>query len=899
MAERPSPEEMLARAAHEAERAHSGRLKLFFGAAPGVGKTYAMLEQARVKRAQNVDVVIGWVETHGRADTAALTAGIESVPARTVAYRGVTLQDFDLDAALARRPGLLLLDELAHTNAPGARHTRRWQDVVELLDSGIDVWTTLNVQHVESLNDVVNRATGVVVRETVPDALIDRADEIELVDLPPDDLLKRLREGKVYLPAQAERAGAHFFKKGNLIALRELALRRTAERVDLDAAEWEREQGENTAHRANERVLVAIEASPQSGDLVRAGRRMAAALRAPWIVATVEGALFGEMPAEPRERLSAHLALAQRLGAQTLVLRGDDTAGALLDAAADQGVSRIVVGRPRRPWWRRVLRRSVVDELVRRAGDVDVVVTALPEHGVERPRESPGERRLRARRREWLFALVPVFACTVLCHFTRGVFSLADQAMIYLLGVLVASSALSRGPSLLAAVASILALNYFFVEPYFTFAVADTRYVVTFLVMLAVAVAVSRRTVLLREQTDEARERERRTSALFALGRDVAAADEPVPVAEAAVAHVASLLRCDAAVFGVARDGALEKLAGDPRDRLGSERELAVARWVHENGLPAGVGTDTLPASGALYLPLEGERGPLGVLGVLLRERGEPLSPSERQVLETFVAQTGLALERVDLRAQAARARSSAEAERTRSALLGAVSHDLRTPLASMTGAAQVLLDQQATLSPADRDALLESVRDEGERLGRLVGNLLDLTRIESGGQEPKREWVPVEELVESALLRIEKALAGHDVKKTTPKDVFVVPVDPLLVEQVLVNLLENAAKYSAPGTPIEIDVQREGDEARFEVRDRGRGIPSGEAERIFDSFHRAQSSEGVAGSGLGLALARAVVRAHGGAIWARNRDGGGAVFAFTLPCTHAQLGAPPLGATA
>jgi len=887
---RPAPEEMLARAAAERERSQRGRLKIFFGAVPGVGKTYAMLEQARARKAQGADVAIGVIETHGRAETAALADGFEVIPRRDLHYRGVELHEFDLDAALARHPSLVLVDELAHTNAPGSRHARRWQDVMELLEAGIEVYSTLNVQHVESLNDVVRGITGVSVRETVPDSLIDLANEIELVDLPPDDLLKRMSEGKVYVPAQAERATANFFKKGNLIALRELALRRTAERVDAQADQWRREHGIEASWRIGERLLVAIDWSHSAANLLRAGRRMAASLHAPWIALTVEGPAFERRPDSDRERLAANLALAQRLGAETLVVRGERAGDEILDVARDRNITRILVGRPSTPSWLRALRGSVVDHLVRHSGDIEVLVTSgEPEAEKTQLRPAP---MLRGRSREYAWAFVPIVVCTLLGLATREVFTLADQAMIYLLGVLIASSRLSRGPSFLAAVLSIAALDWFFVPPYNTFAIDDFRYIVTFAVMLVVAVSVSHRTVLMRELADAARERERRTASLFEMSRALGVEREALPIAETAVRQVRNLFGCDAAIFRGTDDKGLERLVRGASEELASERETAVARWVFEHGRPAGFGTDTLPASRGLYLPIVGSRGTFGVFAIATRQRGDDLTPSQRQILETFVGQTALALERVLLTEDAARSRVAAEAERLRSTLLSTVSHDLRTPLASIKGSAQVLLDDASPLDETSRRELLQAIHEESDRLSQLVANLLDLTKIESGAVQVKKEWCPVDEVVHSAVDRMRGRMGSRTIELGLPEHILQAPVDPVLLEQVLVNLLENAAKYSPEGSRIDMSVHAGTGSVVFEVSDRGSGIPPGLEQKIFERFYRVGVPGQSEGAGLGLAVARALVEAHGGSIQVMDRAGGGATFLVELP----SGGVPPPG---
>jgi two-component system sensor histidine kinase KdpD len=876
---------MLARAAEEEARSRRGRLKVFFGMAPGVGKTYAMLENAQARRAEGVDVVLGWVNTHGRRDTEVLTVGLERLPPRVAEHRGIRLEEFDLDAALTRRPGLLLVDELPHSNATGSRHAHRWQDVEELVHAGIDVFTTLNVQHLESLNDVVAIITGVAILETVPDSIVDGADEVELVDLSPDDLLQRFREGKVYVPAQAERAMQNFFRERNLVALRELALRRTAEHVGLQA-DRRRARGATKAWPTRELVVVAVGPGPRSVNVVRAASRMAGRLRAPWIAVAVESRASDRLAAVDRARLAANLALAERLGAETLSVRGERAADEILAVAREHNATRIVVGRPADTRWRGRLRRSLVDELVRRSETIDVIVTAGEESDQARSQPLPAPRSIRPR--QYLDALLGVAVATLACWLTRNLFTLADQAMIYLLGVLILSSRLSRGPSVLAAIASVAALDFFFVPPQFTFEVADLRYLATFAVMLIVALTVSGFALRVRMQADEARQRERRTAALYTMSREFAVETEPGEIAATAVCQVRELLATDSVVFVVQADGALAPLAGAESPLASAERELAVARWVFENGQPAGRGTDTLPAAEALCLPLVGSRRTLGVLAVHLGRLAAQPSPGGRQLLETYAAQTALALERALLAEEAARSRVAAETERTRSSLLSLVSHDLRTPLASITGAASVLLREG--VGEGERRELVETIRGEGERLGRLLSDLLDLTRFESGVSQVHKEWSPIEEIVGAALSRVESKLEGRDVITKLPEEVLLVPLDALLIEQVLLNLLENAAKYSPAGSPLEIGAAVDAHDFVVRVADRGPGIAPGQEERVFERFYRAADGTRAAGTGLGLAVCRAIVRAHGGSIRAENRPDGGALFSFRLPIE----GAPP-----
>ncbi|TAH37308.1 MAG: sensor histidine kinase KdpD [Planctomycetota bacterium] len=885
--ERPSPEEMLERAAAEEERRKRGRLKLFFGAAPGVGKTYAMLEQAQARRREGVDAVIGWLETHGRAETEALARGLEVLPPKLVEYRDKTLREFDLDGALRRRPALLLVDELAHSNAPGSRHARRWQDVLELLDAGIDVYSTLNVQHVESLNDVVAQITGVTVRETVPDLLVEQAGEIEFVDLPPDELLQRLREGKVYIPVQAERALEGFFRKGNLIALRELALRRVAERVGTQASEYRREHGIEQTWPTRDRILVAVSAAPQSADLVRAAARMARRLAAPWLAVGVETPAFDRLPPSARQQANDHLELAEQLGAETLVLRGQDAAEEILAVARKRNITRIVVGKPTRwRFWER-MRGSLVDRLVRGSGGIDIVITT----GEPGPVSVPQAARPRPEGSllQYALALGTVAAATGASWLLLPYVDLADHAMLYLLAILLVAGRCSRGPTLLAIVASVAALDFFFVPPYLTFVVAEFRYVVTFVVLLITGLLVSTLTLRLRRHAAGARQRERRTAALYAMSRDLTSRSEPEAVGRSAAARIRELLDLDVVIF-LRGDAGLEALAGAESALARSEHERAVARWVMEHGRPAGNGTETLPASVGLYLPLRGGERVLGVLAAAVGLHERTPAPSDLQLLDTCASLLGVALERALLSAESEQARLAAETERTRSTLLSAVSHDLRTPLAAIAGAAGALQQAGPELDPEQRAELLATIHEEAERLSRLVSDLLELTRIESGAVQPRTEWCPLEEVIASALARLQGPLEGRPVQLALPEEVLLVPMDAALVEQVFVNLLENAVKYTPPGSPIEVRARRTETAVEVEVSDRGPGLPPGEEERIFEKFYRPGASWQIPGTGLGLTVCRAILRIHGGRIRAENRLGGGARFVVELPLG----GAPP-----
>ena len=886
---RPDPDELLARVKKAETRQARGKLKIFFGAAAGVGKTYAMLEAAREQRAQGVDVVVGWVDTHGRAETEALLGDLEILARRPLEYHGTTIREFDLDAALARRPALMLVDELAHTNAPGSRHAKRWQDVLELLDAGINVYTAMNVQHVESLNDVVARITGVIVRETVPDSIFEHTDEVELIDLPPDDLLHRLRDGKIYVPDQAREAAENFFRKGNLIALRELALRVTAQHVDAEMRHYMRDHAIHGTWPVRERLLVCIGPSPSSIRLVRAAKRMAEGLGAEWIVAYVETPAQTRLSQDARDRVAQTMRQAEQLGAETHTLTGARMSDEILAFARARNVSKIVVGKPERPLWRRIAAGSIVDTLVQGSGEIDVYVISGDR---DEPRPLPP--RAWQPQTEWapyVAALVAVAISTAIAWAMFPYFAVSNLIMVYLLGVIIVATRYGRGGSLLATILSVAAFDFFFVPPYFTFAVSDTQYLVTFAVMLVVALVISSLAVRIRAQAESARERERRMASLYAMSRELASARSVGALREAAVRHIAEVFGSRVVVLLPQPDGRLAPDEGDAAHFPLDASELAVSQWVHEHGQVAGQGTDTLPGASGLYLPLIGSRGGVGVLGVRPVDPRPLQAPEQLHQLEAFASQTALAIERAQLAEEAERAQVRAETERLRNSLLSSVSHDLRTPLASITGAASTLLENETHLDAGTRRDLLESLHEEADRLNRLVQNLLEMTRLESGTLQLHTEWHPVEEVVGAALGRFGKALARRAVTTRVPPDLPLVPMDDVLIEQVLINLLDNALKYTPAESPIEVSAEDGGGVVLIEVADRGPGLPAGEERRIFEKFHRAETAPSQRGAGLGLAICRGIVHAHGGRIWAENRPGGGVSVRFTLPVKEA----PPI----
>jgi two-component system sensor histidine kinase KdpD len=892
--ERPDPDALLRRMKEEEARSQRGKLRIFFGFAPGVGKTYRMLQAARDLALQHeLDVVIGVVETHRRAETIAMAQGLPQLPRKQIAYRGRILEELDLDAALARRPALLLVDELAHTNAPGSRHAKRWQDVAELLEAGIDVLTTMNVQHVESLNDVVSQITGVQVRETVPDRVLDQAEAVELVDIAPEDLLERLKEGKVYLPEQAKRAVDHFFQRGNLLALRELALRRTAQHVDEDVQEYREQHGVAVTWPAGERILVCVGPAPSSGRLIRAAARMAAGLRCPWIAAYVEGAALSMSEAD-RERLEAHLRIVESLGGAVTRISSPHVADAILTYARRSNVTRIVIGKPTHPRIRDRLRGSLLDAVVRGSGDIDVHVIrgdAAPDRSQREPEDATARTPLL----DYAVATLLVAATLAVALALRAVLDLPDPEMMFLLAVMLTAVRFGRRPSLLAAALAVACYDFFFVPPLYGFDVADRRYILTFATLFGVSLLLSELAGRLKRQERDAVSREERTAVLYALSRDLAAADGPAQIALIATRQAAHIFTARATILQLDMEGELRVIGATPADTTLEAKDLGVAKWALEHAELAGLGTDTLPGSASICAPLR-TASAFGVL-VLLPVQRSALRSEQRAFLDVFCRQVAVALERVRLAADARSSALRARTEEMRSSLLSAVSHDLRTPLASITGAATSLREDTG-LDAATRTELVDSICDEAVRLERLLANLLDMTRLESGAVSLRRDWVPLGEIVSSALTRLEDRLGDRPLSVQLPEELPLLLVDPVLLEQLFVNLLENAAKYTPAGTPIEIRARREHDHVVVKLIDHGAGLPPGSEEKVFEKFYREPHS-GLSGAGLGLAIARGIAEAHGGSIRAEQRADTGAVFQLVLPIGGVPPAGPPQEANA
>lgn len=882
----------------EARRQARGKLTVFLGATAGVGKTYAMLEAARERLDENVDVVIGRIETHGRPETEKMADGMPRIAAATVEYRGRPVAEMDVDAVLARRPALVLVDELAHTNVPGLRHIRRFQDVEEFLAAGIDVYTTLNIQNIESLNDVVTQITGVVVRETVPDHVIGQADKVQLVDIPSEDLIQRLREGKVHIPGQAEQALRQFYRAGNINALRELSLRFTASRVDRDLHDYMREHDIKGPWPASGRVMVGVSGSPLSAMLIRAASRLAGGMQAECLAVHVELTGPGRPGAVERDRIVHNLRLAEELGARTLSVEGGDWPEKMLEVARANNVSTIVVGKPRRGRLQDIFRGSEVDRLIRRSGNIDIYVIRTEQ---EQPARAPKE--------EWNAddgetprvlapygaSLAMVAAATAFSYAIREVVEFGNIALLYQLPIVLSAFWWGRWPAYFTGISSVLIYDFMFIPPVFTFSVDDIRFLWSFLTFLVVAFVIGGRTEQLRHEAVTAKMREKSTRALFEFSREIAAVIDPALIARQLAIRAADAM--NRRVFVLLPDktgrlvvwsgtasgmnpGAATEGIGQP---LADEAEAEVAAWVFGHRQMAGRSTGTLPGAENLYLPLATRENIMGVLGIHIVEK--LITPEQRQLMEAWAGLAALAIERAQLAEKARGAALVLESDKLRTALLNSITHELRTPLASIIGSASTLLEADALYSPEDRRELLENIKEGSSRMNLILSNLLDTARIESGMMKLKDDWCDIEDIIGSSLRHLTDQVKGRPLDISIGPDLPLIHGDSVLLGQVLVNLIDNAVKYSPPESRIGIRSFVEDDSLVVEVLDRGSGIPESEAAKVFNKFYRIQRDAGnVPGTGLGLPICKSIIEAHGGSISARNREDGGAVFRFRIP---------------
>ncbi|MBX7244366.1 MAG: sensor histidine kinase KdpD [Candidatus Sumerlaeaceae bacterium] len=884
--ERPNADALLAKVISEEQRENRGHLKVFLGACAGVGKTYTMLEAAQALRSEGESVLVGVVETHGRKETEALLSGLEILPPHTSEYRGMTVSEFDLEEALRRRPPLILVDELAHTNAPGSRHAKRWQDVLELLQNGINVYTALNVQHLESLNDVVAQITGVQVRETVPDSIVEKANEIVLVDLPPEELLERLREGKVYMAGQAERAAGNFFRSGNLAALRELSLRFLADHINSEVQVYRNAHAISTIWATTERLLVCVGPSPSSSRLIRSTRRLADLLHCEWIALSVETPAILNSDESVRAAIATNLRLAQGLGAEVVTVSGMGVAAEALRYARQRNVTKLVVGKTRTAGWSNWFSGSLVDEIVRDSCDIDVFVIR---GDLGRDGRNPTVRAATPSRTlsPYLVAIGAVMSATAVAFALYPHVVITDLAMIYLAAVAAAATQASRRAAFLAAILSALCFDFLFVPPRFTFAVSEAQYLGTFAILFVVGLVIADLSIRHRHQADLARRSENRIAVLHQLSRRLSSARGLASVLDQSTAEISRVFNSAVSIWLPDGQGHVKQAASEPISKPDG-KDAGVAQWAYDQGAMAGCGTETLSSTSLLFVPLLSSKTPVGVLGIAPPPDQETFYPDQIQLLEALAGQIALAVEVDRLEEERRLTVMQAQTERLRNSVLSSVSHDLRTPLASIIGSATSLLQSGKSLDVVTQTNLIQDIHNEAGRLDRLIANLLDITRLEGGASPLRLEPVPLADILAGPLDTLAKSLAKRDVKVTLPPDLPFVLADELLMQHVILNLVENALKYSPPDSPIIITASHSGESVAVDILDSGPGLEEGEENRIFEKFVRGSASAGIGGAGLGLAICRAVVEAHGGRISARNRSEGGAVFRVTLPVAPA-----------
>ncbi|WP_323034320.1 sensor histidine kinase KdpD [Pararhodobacter sp.] len=872
---RPNPDQLLAGITDAEQQAARGKLKIFFGACPGVGKTYAMLQSLHQLHDDGEHILVGVAETHGRTATMQLVDGLPRLPMREVEYRGRTLREFDLDAALAAHPDLIAVDELAHSNLEGSRHSKRWQDVEELLAAGINVLSTLNVQHLASLNDTVGRITGIRVRETVPDHVFNQADDVVVIDLPADELLKRLAEGKVYMPDAAQRARAHFFRKGNLIALRELALRRAADRVDAQMSDYRRTRAIEAVWPTRERLLVGLSGTAEDEHLVQHAAQLARKLEADWIVAYVD------VPKQQRDERAAHrvakaLTLAASLGAETTTLPGTDVADELVSFAKQRNINRVILGHRLRPLWR-FWRHATANRIAHQHPELDLIVIARgPQPNSETAKPKAAPRRIR-----WVPYLWATLACLVasaVAWLLLRVFDPSNVVMLFLLTVVIVALRWGRGPGAWAAFLAVACFDFFFVPPLVSMAVSDVQFIFTFALMLGVALVIGQLTARFRHEARMARQRERRAITLAKLSHDLSGALTAERIEEIALKSFKGDFR---AGIGLALPDAADRMRAVKRNEILIDE--SIAQWVYDHAQPAGAGTATLSAAGARYVPLKAPMRVRGVLALEFEDTAALDQPEEQRLLEGCCNQLALALERVHFVEVAQNTLVAIEGERMRNTLLSAMSHDLRTPLTTILGAAQTAAMQ---LHGESTETLVTSIADQAKQMLRLIENLLDMARLQSQGVELNRQWQSLEEILGVALHDLCEPLREHPVSVEVPADLPLLHVDALLMQRVLVNLLDNAAKHTPAGTPIDIRARHVGDNVLVEVSDDGPGLPQAGADKLFNPFEQGRPESATGGAGLGLALVRHIVEAHGATIEARQRSPKGAVFVITLPAS-------------
>lgn len=880
---RPSPEALL----DEARRESSGHLKIFIGAAPGVGKTFAMLRAAQSRQKEGIDVIIGIVETHQRSETNALMEGLEVIPRLSLEYRGISFQEMDLDALLRRKPKLVLVDELAHSNIPGVRHPKRYQDVLELLDAGIDVYSTLNVQHIESLNDIVSRITGVTVRETVPDNIVQKADSIELIDLPPDELLQRLKEGKVYIPEQARLAMNRFFTPGNLTALRELALRQAAARVDDQMESYMRSHAITGPWPTSDRVMVCLSDDGQAIPLVRTAKRSAERRHAPWFALYIETHRHASLPENSRRDITQALHLAESLGGGALTVASEEVAEEILNRAREHNVSVIIIGKSQRGWLSHLLRSSVGADVLKKGGSFNIMVMSAAGDGKKKPMGHGNLLATTAKRPLWQTygeAVIAVAVTTLIAALISYLVDLPTLSLIFLLNILLL--AVDRGfkVSAFASILSYLSFDFIFVPPTYSLMIERHEDFLTLSFFLVVALAISLIGDRLQRQVEVTRRNADRTQALYDFNRTLAAAVALTDIQNAVVSHLSQSLKASVVLL-MPNGERLETVASCPDNIALDTASSAAMNWAWQHGRPAGLHSDTLPSAPFYGVPLRMAEEKIGVLAV--RPEGqESLTPDQELFFASLANQSAMALGRARLATDIAQARVQTETERLRSSLLSSISHDLRTPLVAVLGTTTTLRDYWDKLDDPARREMFATIEEEADRLNRFVQNLLDMSALVTGGLNLKREPVDVEDLIGTALGKLRKQLSDRPLRIDIPKGLPVVNGDLAILERVVVNIVDNACKYAPPDQPITLSARREAHYIRLTITDRGPGIPEGERERVFDMFYRVKvGSAPSSGAGLGLAICRGFIEAHGGRIAAQpGPDGVGTQIVLRLP---------------
>ncbi|MGD0589372.1 MAG: sensor histidine kinase KdpD [Bacteroidota bacterium] len=877
---RPDPDTLLHLLKKEEEKERKGKLKIFFGMCAGVGKTYDMLKDAQVANANGLDVVIGYVETHKRSETEALLTGLPVIPRKTIEYKGTMLEEMDLDAIISRKPQLVLVDELAHTNVPGSRHTKRYQDVLELLDNGIDVFTSLNVQHLESRAETVAQITGSIVRETVPDSIFEAADEVEVIDISPDELLKRLLEGKVYTPERSKRAIESFFRKGNLTALREMSLRLTAERVDQQLREYKQTKRISETWKSGTRLVVGISASPQSISLIRWARRISYTMDASWVAVYVETSKKATVM--ETEQLSKNIKLARELGAEIVTTSDEDIAGALLRVAREQNATQILIGKPKR----RVLFGStrLVNGLLQKSEDIDIYIVGHEEEGEENQRRSFLQRipKIQSGFPQYLLAAMIILGVSLACIPLARLIEYKTISYIILFAVSLLPLRMGRGPVLLGAACGALAWDFLFITPIYTFSIGHIEDVLMLLVFFIVATVSGTLSARVRERERAVRQREMRSSALFALTKDLSSAHSQDEVIQATIANIKKFFNADVAVFLGDADGDMSHQAHTASSWKPDEKEFSVAAWTYWNEKKAGKFTDTLPFAQATYYSMSGPRYPVGVIGVRVRQN-EKLGIDQEILLENFISQIASAVERELLNEVTKKSIIVAESEKLYKTLFNSISHELRTPLATIMGASENLLAANQTQVSTTTSELYNEIHIAAERLNRLVANLLDMTRLESGMIQPKLNWCDVRDIINATLKGLEREIGQHTITVTTQEDLPLVKLDFGLIEQALTNLVYNASVHTPPGTQIEIQALVENDQCSITVADNGPGIPKSDINKVFEKFYRAEGTS-TGGTGLGLPIAKGFIEAHRGTISVRNRMPRGTEFKIEIP---------------